>query len=202
VDRLDETVTPVPLTQRWQWATLQAKSSAEDGSPPEAWTDQPARLAMTLAFWSYMLMWPPITNGHGVIVPSRSRLGRTATTLTVLFGVAVGVAIFRWNPWIGAPLGLVAFPFGVRSLSHTIGTWHQRTRCTYLGNFLRHPDAPRGSALPLFETICASADRSERTLALHTRQPRLITLYESYRFSVRAGPNRKGRVFMTRPPNP
>ena len=166
------------MHQRWKWAKLQSKAWHEDGTPPEAWSEPEWRgpLPTALAFWAYMIIWQPSSNGHGVIVPSRSRLGRASTIVAILVGIGVVVGTFRRAPWLGLGLGGVAFPIGVAWLAHTIGTWRLPAKCTYLANFLRRPDSPKGSALPLFEAMCVNADHDGRTLALHTRRPRLVAL--------------------------
>ena len=197
----NEGITTVPVRQRWQWARLQAKADAEGGFPPEAWDDHPPRHLTAIAYWAYMLRWPPLTNGHAVIVSSRTRFGRAATIFGVIVAIAIIVGIARRLPWLGIPLGILAFPIGVGSLAHTIGTWRIPGPTTFLANFIRRPESPKGSGLPLFQTVCDRADLEHRTLALHTRRARLIDLYAAYGFEVIDGPNHMGRVRMIRPPN-
>lgn len=85
----------VPLDQRWQRAKLQANADAEGGTPPEEWATPaaPAPLRLAVAYWIYMIRWPPVTNGHGVIVTSHTRFGRIATLVILFIGIGFVVGI-------------------------------------------------------------------------------------------------------------
>ena len=195
-------VSEVPLSERWAWARLQAKVDREGGEPAERWRhpEVPGRFITAFGYWLYMLRWPPLSNGHAVIVASRSRHGRLLTLLLVNIAIAIAVGLLRRWPPIGVAVALAGLPWALGTVVHVITTWRSPgRRSTYLSNFIRRPGEPAGSAMPLFEHALDVADARGDTVTLHTRRERLIALYRSYGFRV-VGKPRDDRVQMARSP--
>lgn len=192
----------VPVGDRWRWAKLQAKVTREGGAPPQRWT-QPGEAGSVLTavgYWLYMLRWTPLTNGHAVIVASRTRFGKSMTLFVSTVAIAAVVGLTRrWLP-VGAAAALMVFPWVLGNVVHTMLVWPAPgRRHTHLANLVRHPTAARGTGLDLFlRVVSAAADRGD-TVTLRTTEDDLVNLYGSHGFDAVGDPGPNG-VLMTLPP--
>ncbi len=153
-----------------------------------------------LVVWTWFLVWQPHSNGHAVIVWARSPLPRLVT-VTVLAGwVSVVASLSTERPALAIVVGLAVHPVAAVLLAHLLHTWTLPPRSVYLSDFVRRPDTPPGTAAGLLDALTARADTEDRTLALHTEAPELVDHYRTFGFDIERGPNRAGRVLMTRSP--